>query len=801
MTEAANRRHRFATMQPSLLLLASVLLLLLLGVSLDSLSPSVKFGGVTVSALLMIAWWIVRPGETSKAITASRPILKPLLGLILLQTLLVFRAPLLRPSFESEIQTIVLVLVYLFVLSSLNGSWKPRTWEDALVLTVVALSLVESILIAAWFRQWWAISGGRPIVPPTGYRASGLLLGHPNVLAGFISLILPILWVRVLDSNSLGQRLGRAALLVYLMVILFFTSSRGGWVASALGLIATSLVLIANRSTNINDAIRRMFGWLRRQPRWRLAAGVVLLGLAVYAGAWQITRTGHAPLSRSRLPVWTAAVAIFRDAPLLGHGPGSFPSLYALVSSYRELDIPHAHNLILQVLDESGLLGGALLAWLLGATLMTAGRGWLHGEPSTRTALAAYFGAGAALLSHQMIDYLFGPPLYMAASFVLLALMLHAVGRKSANDGSPKRGTGWLILLTALLPIAVLVCLRGAWAYWDGITAARLGAWPDATRTLCSGNPTVEEPLSAEACGLASTTMNRFHPGSREVASLTTAAGGDPYWGYHLSNLAMIQYSTGQRADAIASMDRAIAAMPSEAGLRIMRGYLEAERGNEVLAADFYYQALRSDPSLWWDDFFQLSPERLPESFDGITANLTDSGLLLWQATAELRSGNFERAMALTDEAERRMPRNSEVYALRAEFDLDQGALESAERMAKIGLFIRPNDFQLNVLVAEIDERLGKMDRAREALTKAADAIRFSTRSRRYYYAAYGRSSLPIDQVPAAFRAAPFPGFLELLTRAGHEPAWTAGAQPDQRTAWSDAAELLARWRAPVDLP
>lgn len=796
MSDARKADSRLVALQPSLLLLGAVTLLLMLGISLDSLSPSVKLAGVSMLMLLSLFWWVGRQRLVTAAVHAAKPILRPLLALVLLQTVLVIGAPLLRPAFESELQNLALLLFLLFVLGALKTVWGRRTWEDSLILVVIALSIVEFVLIVAWFLQWWRIRSGGALIPPTGYRASGLLLGHPNVLAGFIALALPLLLVRILTAPTGPSRILRSAPFGFLLMILFFTSSRGGWAASAIGLSVSAGLLLFSRFEGLAGALSGAASWLRSRPWWQLALAAIAVAGAAYVAIWQIARTGHAPIGLSRLPVWRAAWEIFLSSPFLGHGPGSFPMLYAATSSYRELDIPHAHNLILQVLDENGLVGLAMLTWLLTALGRALFRGWLYASQPTRRSLAAYFGAGAAILSQNMIDFLFGPPLYSAASFVLLALALDAIESPAATSQPKTSAVGQLVLLSALLPIAMYACLRGAWDYWDGVNLARSGDWETAADALCQAEQEPNEPLYAEACGLARSRVEGFRYSEETRTALSTATNGDPFWGSHWANLAMVDWSNRNSVQAVQEMKLARLAMPTDASLSIMAGYFAETVAGPDQALPYYRQALIDNPWLLRDDFFGKDHSvRIPASPESLTTHLTEDGLLLWQAAQEIDADRPGRALPLIERAEQLKPNNATVYGLRAEFELSSGDLEGAWDSIQLGRFIQANNLQLAVLYAQIAEQRGDFGAAREGLTSAANMILQNTQSQRYYYAAYNRYSLPIDRVPAAFQPAPVPGLLDLLDRAARDPTWTTGAQASQIAAWSEAAAVLDRWR------
>jgi O-antigen ligase len=115
-----------------------------------------------------------------------------------------------------------------------------------------------------------------------------------------------------------------------------------------------------------------------RSQRWRSAIGTGLLGMACAlvvdaTFGFQLLHKTIAVTWLSRLPPWLVALAMFRDAPLVGHGPRTYGVLFD--DYYLPLSIsnwmaprhtPWAHSLFLETLAEQGLLGlAALLAMLV----------------------------------------------------------------------------------------------------------------------------------------------------------------------------------------------------------------------------------------------------------------------------------------------------------------------------------------------------------------------------------------------------------------------------------------------------
>ncbi len=135
-----------------------------------------------------------------------------------------------------------------------------------------------------------------------------------------------------------------------------------------------------------------------------------------------------------RLELWSAAVRMFQDRPILGIGPDNF--------RYRKrefMDVPKgdetilANNLFLELLSGSGILGLLAFLWLV----------WEFGSVLLRRAatcgsrgekIVVYFGIAylAALLAHGFVDYF----LKFTPTFLLFWLMLGILASsEAANNG------------------------------------------------------------------------------------------------------------------------------------------------------------------------------------------------------------------------------------------------------------------------------------------------------------------------------------------------------------------------------
>ncbi|MEA1978385.1 MAG: O-antigen ligase family protein, partial [Chloroflexota bacterium] len=308
-----------------------------------------------------LIWLVLR-------VKSNRPFILPALtvpiGLfIAYQGILIYKAPLISHAFEVELYSIVYLLVFIFVVDSLGNWWKHEHWENALLNLAILFSVFNLALVVFWWLKWTAISGDPFSTPPFGYRLPGLFLNHPNVEAAFLNLVAPIVLIRALRSSRWSKRIGWAAVFALFLTVEFFTSSRAGWLALFMG-CGTTLILyglpILKRG---RTEILRLINFMKTAKGVFLAviflAGFIILG---FIFVWQATVTGHAPVFSARAGIWSVAWNIFRTAPILGYGPGSFHVLSAV-----ETQIPpgfylvHAHNLILQVAAEGGIVGIMLL--------------------------------------------------------------------------------------------------------------------------------------------------------------------------------------------------------------------------------------------------------------------------------------------------------------------------------------------------------------------------------------------------------------------------------------------------------
>lgn len=144
---------------------------------------------------------------------------------------------------------------------------------------------------------------------------------------------------------------------------------------------------------------------------------------------------------------------LFLQSPLIGNGLGSTEGLLASVQPYYYESL-YLHNHLLQVMNETGLLGlAAFGTFMLGAAWLLLRRLWKEGDPLA----AALFACWVMMNLHGLMEISFSIRMYQCAAFVLLMLAVvnfqpPMQGKKSIvlGLGTVVAFAGW-ILVTFLL--------------------------------------------------------------------------------------------------------------------------------------------------------------------------------------------------------------------------------------------------------------------------------------------------------------------------------------------------------------
>jgi len=393
-----------------------------------------------------------------------------------------------RQTLESLLLFATYLAAYVLVVTLVRR----RRHLDRLVRSVIgagalvaALGLVDFLTGASQW-VWW-----RPLRPVTrvawsfvnpdhfaAWLAMGLALGIGYVIsrrgAGPRPPVGHILASRAQREAALRAYFPLAAVSVMALALLF-TLSRGAALALVVTVIAMLVVL-----------------GRRHDVRWPLVLLGALLLVTLGYGLWIgldpfLQRLAAVHDYRARWLQVVTSIPMLRDFPLFGVGLGAYKEIYPHYQTEAlrpgHVAYPYAHNDLLQLVIELGLVGTVLVVaiiWALGADLFRAhlwghGRCPLSGASGTAAqrhdprSVGIGLGAVAAvacLLVHSTLDFSARIPANGILAAVCVAIASVALHTRFSSAGNIHIG----LVRVALRPLAAACIVTGAVVVAAGMT-------------------------------------------------------------------------------------------------------------------------------------------------------------------------------------------------------------------------------------------------------------------------------------------------------------------------------------------
>ncbi|MBI3549164.1 MAG: O-antigen ligase family protein [Elusimicrobia bacterium] len=376
-----------------------------------------------VSYLLWFASSLREAGRTARP---ARTLLLPIAGLFLAAALSFVNAAHPVLGGYELIRMVKCLLLYWFLARNLRTA-KELRW----ILGCLAFGLLFQLVVMLLQKYFAGGTLGSAMVyfgevdkklestvgTETIFRAGGTL-GHPNMMAFYLDMLLPVMLSLSfsLTSSPTARRYFTAATLAG-FACLYFTMSRGGLVGTGVACALAMLFIVAR---NLKE--RRLLG----RTALVAACGLLLAGLVAGPVYRRFTRDDAGAL-RVRFHQWRVAGNMIADHPLLGVGLNHFKNVAPSyddtpVQISRKFRFP-VHNVYLLAFSETGVVGlAALLAFLFAALRMANfrrrpyGEGWdLH--------LGFFFGILAYAL-HVNVDM--EPPSSCVMFYFMLGLLTAA---------------------------------------------------------------------------------------------------------------------------------------------------------------------------------------------------------------------------------------------------------------------------------------------------------------------------------------------------------------------------------------
>jgi O-antigen ligase len=378
----------------------------LLGAFVAGLGVSITLAETALALLTLHLLWRLRDPAARAA--ARWPLWPPVLAF---SAVSILSALLSRyPTASLEAAKGLLLVAALYVTA--DAVRDPQTARRFLL----GLTLAATVAAVVGLLQVGLCPG--PDVPAAGprwlyhrcARAHGFFSIYMT-LAGVLSLVLLAILPRLLPGAGELRWFGGPGLVMLGGLVATYT--RGAWIGFAAGVLVVAATV--------------------RRGRWLLLVGLVLLASAALVAPRELR---HRFLSmadpeeagvRERVYMWRSGLAMWRERPVLGVGPGGvkreYPR-YALPEAIKK-GTSHVHSTPLQILVERGVLG--LAAWLaIWAAFFTRCIGRLRRLPREavvpRALVVGSLAALAGFLVAGLSEYNFGDSEVVMVAWALMAL-------------------------------------------------------------------------------------------------------------------------------------------------------------------------------------------------------------------------------------------------------------------------------------------------------------------------------------------------------------------------------------------
>ena len=330
-----------------------------------------------------------------------------------------------RGSAGSLYEVVSYLGFFLVVLAWADSQQRIRKILGVLLFSTIltaGLAILQEI-VGGYTSLWLYLNPPDEGVPQWEWRATSFL-SYSNSLAGYLNLVLPFALACYVLGKGRWKKLGSWTVGLG-FVGLLCTQSLGGLVSFASVVVLAIFCFVTN--------------W---RKRLLLLAFVCVLAIGFYFAKETLNPAhqgeGFGYDSAVRLLLWSVAWDLFVHSPIFGVGWGNFVTLYGSYVNFSWVPpgVFDVHNLYLQLLAETGILGFASFFSLIFLAGREARRLWRAGRDDLGRALSfGVLGAILTVLVHGSVDFLFRvSPQFGTLFWMLLALLVASASPKVLED-------------------------------------------------------------------------------------------------------------------------------------------------------------------------------------------------------------------------------------------------------------------------------------------------------------------------------------------------------------------------------
>jgi len=402
------------------------------------------FGGVQpwgrvvleIGAALLLVFWGVLAIRRGQAEIPANWLYLPLLGIAAIALLQYLFGLTIYPYLTKT--ELILLGAYIVLCFLANQSFRTEDQKIRFLWFLLSLGFAVSLFgIIQHFtfngNLYWSVP-----LPPAAVPFGPFVDG--DHFAGFVELIVPLGLAFLLFRSRRREQV--VVLLLFTVVsigALLLSASRAGIISLVVELGLLAALSRTQRTT------RKQF---LRTTAIVLLAGTFLIWLGVNKAIERFERLAREGVSGElRVSIYQDTWRIFRDYRWTGTGLGTLVTIYPRYASfYNGRTVDHAHNDFLELLSETGLIGG--LCGLSFVTLLFwRGLGKLQrAEGSMRAIGAGSLVACAGMLLHGLLDF----NLHIPANALIFFLLGFTATTSFSVESQGKSRPSWPRLVKRL---------------------------------------------------------------------------------------------------------------------------------------------------------------------------------------------------------------------------------------------------------------------------------------------------------------------------------------------------------------
>jgi O-antigen ligase len=671
--------------------------------------------------------------------------LEPYLGLLLLT---IFCSTYFSSNFGLSFEITIGAVVFIGALYLLIDLCRSRQIWNGLINAILITGGINIVLIIGQVVYWFQLFGIqiRDLFYRLGYclnllpRLPNLPSMNSNVTAVYFLMIVPLGIFKITRTKSIIWKIVLCINTILSIIIIFLTRSRGGMIGFIVTCIAAAIIFLPE--------IKNL---VRKNPGMMYIFGLFTIFLISFGVSYVIANRGfNISLDRNitaRLQGWKTTWEIIKNNPFLGSGYGTFAENFLI---YRDPEITsyvilHAHNEILQLAAQIGLLGVGVIFLILGVYskkylywLPDPNHSMYNGDKFYLLSFAGFMGMG--LVDSYLIS--------ANIQFLLLVIFVGMIPIDLLRREEKSR-----ILIGCLLIVFVLVAGLDTWENWKlkPYHAARLsaykGEWEIAEAEIAKaisrdGKNPYYKYAKAQIMGHKITTGTGDYEDT--IQAYSQSIDLYPNWGPQYANLACLLYEYGSPQIAEENIRLANRYEPETSVYHCMLGDYLAAQNDFSRAAEEYRICLSLNPE-WIDTiYWKYDPPALSNDQnetrqirEDVLSSLDEFDGLV-PAYVAFYDKRFTESLNEIDTYLNQKPNDNDALLLKANILILENEYQEANDILRGIVDIHPRHSSAWLSLGKLELNAGNYEEALEALGICA-AIESTTTVNLYLGLAYGK--------------------------------------------------------------